>query len=227
MFLFINTQLKKIMDIVKLEHSLKSKKLPKLDSFFLSYFFCIFAKKHLNMMQNTIKTAIIVAVSENNIIGKEQNLPWRLSDDLKNFKEKTLHHAIIMGRKTFQTFPKPLPKRQHIIISRNNSAGFGEIENSQFTNSLGNAISLAKEYAQNNAQNEVFVIGGGEIYKQSLENNLIDVIYLTRVHTYTQGDTFFPEINLEKYTEISKISFLKNEKNEFDFDIIVLEKIKE
>ncbi len=177
-------------------------------------------------MQNNIKTAIIVAVSENNVIGKEQNLPWRLSDDLKNFKEKTLHHAIIMGRKTFQTFPKPLPKRQHIIISRNNLADFGEIENCQFTNSLENAISLGKEYAQNNAQNEVFVIGGGEIYKQSLAENLIDVIYLTRVHIYTQGDTFFPEIIASKYTETSKISFLKSEKNEFDFDIVVLEKIK-
>ena len=174
-------------------------------------------------MQNNIKTAIIVAVSKNNVIGKEQNLPWRLSDDLKNFKEKTLHHAIIMGRKTFQTFPKPLPKRQHIIISRNNLADFGEIENCQFTNSLENAISLGKEYAQNNAQNEVFVIGGGEIYKQSLAENLIDIIYLTRVHTHTQGDTFFPEIIASKYTETSKISFFKNEKNEFDFDIVVLE----
>ncbi len=180
-------------------------------------------------MQNTIKTAIIVAVSENNVIGKEQNLPWRLSDDLKNFKEKTLHHAIIMGRKTFETFPKPLPKRQHIIISRsilrNNLADFGEIENCQFTNSLENAISLAKEYAQNNAQNEIFVIGGGEIYKQSLDKNLIDVIYFTRVHTYTQGDTFFPEIDTSKYIETSKISFFKNEKNDFDFDIITLKRI--
>ncbi len=179
-------------------------------------------------MQNNIKTAIIVATSENSVIGKEQNLPWRLSDDLKNFKEKTLHHAIIMGRKTFQTFLKPLPKRQHIIISRNtldnNLADFGEIENCLFTNSLENAISLAKEYAQNNAQNEVFVIGGGEIYKQSLESDLIDVIYLTQVHTHTQGDTFFPEINASKYIETSKISFFKSEKNDFDFDIITLEK---
>ena len=179
-------------------------------------------------MKNTIKTAIIVAVSENNVIGKEQNLPWRLSDDLKNFKEKTLNHAIIMGRKTFQTFPKPLPKRQHIIISRNTSKeylqSFENLENCQCTDSLENAILLAKEYAQKNAQNEVFVIGGGEIYKQSLENNLIDVIYLTRVSAHVQGDTFFPEIDPEKWTETSEIVFFRNEKNDCDFDIIVLEK---
>ena len=175
------------------------------------------------MNENDIKMAIIVAASENNVIGKEQNLPWKLSDDLKNFKEKTLNHAIIMGRKTFQTFPKPLPKRQHIIISRNKKNDFENIENCQLADSLENAILLAKKYAQNNAQNEAFIIGGGEIYKQSLEKNLVDIIYLTRVHTHTQGDTFFPEINASKYIETSKISFFKNEKNEFDFDISILE----
>ncbi len=185
------------------------------------------------MTRNNMKTALIVAVSENNVIGKEQNLPWRLSDDLKNFKEKTLNHVIIMGRKTFQTFPKPLPKRQHIIISRDNTlkSNFETLENCQLSDSLENAILLAKKYAENNAQNEIFIIGGGEIYRQSLEKNLIDVLYITRVHTHTQGDTFFPEIKAENNTEnhfewieTNKISFLKTEKNEFDFDIITLKK---
>ncbi|MBP6456197.1 MAG: dihydrofolate reductase [Chitinophagaceae bacterium] len=153
--------------------------------------------------------SIIVAVSENNVIGVNNDLPWRLSNDLKFFKQKTTGHSILMGRNTFDSIGKALPNRENIIITRNKNF---EKENCIIKNSIKEAISYCRE----KNEDEIFIIGGDTIYKQSL--NLANKIYLTRVHTEIKnGTAFFPILekgNWEKQDEV--IHFKKDEKNEYD-----------
>jgi dihydrofolate reductase len=153
---------------------------------------------------------IIVAVAENNAIGKDNQLLWHLSDDLKHFKSLTSGHHIIMGRKTFESFPKPLPNRTHIVITNQNDykVPHGII----VVNSLKEALDVAKEDPQ------PFIIGGGEIYKQSL--TVVNKIELTRVHHNFEADTFFPVINTSIWKETSNLYHMKDDKNEFDYSFI-------
>ena len=165
-----------------------------------------------NNSRNTI--TLIAAASENNIIGKDNKLIWRLSDDLKHFKELTKGHFVIMGRKTFESMPKALPNRTNVIITRKTDY---KAENTIVVNSLEKALKVAEN------DNQPFVIGGGEIYKLSME--IADRIELTRVHTSIEGDTSFPEIDLEKWQEVKNEKRLKNEKNEYDFSFLRYDKI--
>lgn len=132
--------------------------------------------------------SIIVAVAENNAIGFDNHLLWHISEDLKRFKSLTLGHHIIMGRKTYESVGKPLAGRVNIIISRQENY---TIDGCLVAKSLEDALELAKQ------DSEVFIIGGGEIYKQAL--SFADKIYLTRVHAGFTGDTFFPELNLTEW----------------------------
>ena len=165
-----------------------------------------------NSLRNTV--TLIAAASENNIIGKDNKLIWRLSDDLKHFKELTKGHFVIMGRKTFESMPKALPNRTNVIITRKTDY---KAENAIVVNSLEKALKVAEN------DNQPFVIGGGEIYKLSME--IADRIELTRVHTSIEGDTSFPEIDLEKWKEVKNEKRLKNEKNEYDFSFLRYDKI--
>ena len=165
-----------------------------------------------NSSKNTV--TLIAAASENNIIGKDNKLIWRLSDDLKHFKELTKGHFVIMGRKTFESMPKALPNRTNVIITRKTDY---KVENAIVVNSLEKALKVAE------SDNQPFVIGGGEIYKLSME--IADRIELTRVHTSIEGDTSFPEIDLEKWQEVKNEKRLKNEKNEYDFSFLRYDKI--
>ena len=165
-----------------------------------------------NSSRNTV--TLIAAASENNIIGKDNKLIWRLSDDLKHFKELTKGHFVIMGRKTFESMPKALPNRTNVIITRKTDY---KAENTIVVNSLEKALKAAEN------DNQPFVIGGGEIYKLSME--IADRIELTRVHTSIEGDTSFPEIDLEKWQEVKNEKRLKNEKNEYDFSFLRYDKI--
>jgi dihydrofolate reductase len=153
---------------------------------------------------------LIVAVSENDVIGKDNDLIWHLKNDLKRFKALTSGHCIIMGRKTFESFPKPLPNRTHIVITRQQDykAPDGVI----VVNSLEAAIEKAKQDAN------PFIIGGGEIYKQGL--NLVDTIEFTRVHHSFEGDTFFPVISEIIWKEIDRIFHKKDDLHKFDFSYI-------
>src|SRR5690606_17730631 len=128
---------------------------------------------------------LIVAAGEDNAIGKDNQLIWHLSDDLKRFKTLTSGHCIIMGRKTFESFPKPLPNRTHIVISR--QANYQVPAGVILVNNIESAFDAAKSDIQ------PFVIGGGEIYKQALP--FAKKIELTRVHETFDADTFFPEID--------------------------------
>ena len=127
---------------------------------------------------------IIAAVAENNALGKDNTLVWHLPNDFKRFKQRTTGHYIIMGRKTFESFPKPLPNRTHVIITRQkNYAPEGCI----VVHSIEDAISKCPK------DEEIFIIGGGEIYNQAL--SFTDKIELTRVHSDVEADTYFPEMN--------------------------------
>lgn len=127
---------------------------------------------------------LIVAVAENNVIGKDNQLIWHISNDLKRFKRLTLHHPIIMGRKTFESFGKPLPKRKHMVISRQEKE---DTEQVFWVTSLEQAIEKAQTF-----DDEIYIIGGGSIYEQSIQ--LCDVLEITLVHKTFEGDTFFPDI---------------------------------
>lgn len=153
---------------------------------------------------------IIAAASENNALGKDNELVWHLPDDFKRFKKLTTHHHIIMGRKTFESFPNPLPNRTHIIITR--QIDYKVPEGCFVTSSLQKAMKMCPKNEEN------FIIGGGQIYKQSIE--LADKIELTRVHTTIEADTFFPEIDLSKWELVFEEFHTKNEKHKYDFTFL-------
>ncbi|HER39996.1 MAG TPA: dihydrofolate reductase, partial [Salinimicrobium catena] len=135
---------------------------------------------------------MIAAAAENNALGKDNDLVWHLPDDFKRFKQLTTGHHIIMGRKTFETFPKPLPNRTHIVITRKKDY---QKEGAIVVNSLEEALELAKDDPQ------PFIIGGGEIYELALPET--DKIELTRVHGTFEADAFFPEIDEENWELVS------------------------
>ena len=149
---------------------------------------------------------LIAAAAENNALGKNNDLIWHLPDDFKRFKALTSGHYIIMGRKTFESFPKPLPNRTHIVITRQKNYN---PEGCLIVDSLEEAIEIAPK------NEAVFIIGGGEIYKQSIA--VADKIELTRVHHHFDADTFFPEIDDKKWKLIYEEYHPKDEKHLFDF----------
>jgi dihydrofolate reductase len=154
----------------------------------------------------------VVAAAENNAIGKDNQLLWKLPTDLKHFQTITLGHTIIMGRKTFDSMGKPLPRRRNIVITRNPDL---EIDGAEVTQSLDEALNLCQD------EEEVFVIGGAEIYKAALEKT--DKIFLTRVHQNFEGDAYFPELDPKKWVETAREYHEPDEKNPIAFSFITLE----
>ena len=146
--------------------------------------------------ETNIPLAIVVAVSRNNAIGKGNELPWRISEDLKFFKSVTLGKPCIMGRKTYESIGKALPNRDNIVITRN--AQF-TAPNVTVANDLEDAIKIAEAFAIARSVAEICIIGGGEIYRQSIED--VTKLYLTKVDTIIEdADAFFPEINEADWT---------------------------
>ena len=133
-----------------------------------------------------MKLSHIVALSENRVIGIENRLPWQLPEDLKRFRALTQGHPVIMGRKTFESIGKLLPKRVNIIVTRQKNYS---VEGALIAHSLEEALRFAREAPGNE---EVFLIGGGEIFRESVE--MVEKLYLTWVHTELQGDAFYPEV---------------------------------
>lgn len=149
---------------------------------------------------------VIAAVAENNALGKENQLLWHLPDDFKRFKSLTSGHYIIMGRKTFESFPKPLPNRTHVIISR--QANY-QPEGCTVVNSLEQALEACPK------TEEVFIIGGGEIYKQSIA--VADKLDLTKVHASFEADTHFPEVDLSEWQLVFEEHHPKDERHDYAF----------
>ena len=152
--------------------------------------------------------SLLVAAAENNAIGKDNKLLWHLPKDLKFFKNITWGMVVIMGRKTYEAVDKPLPGRVNIVITTQPD---WQRENAQVAKSLDDAL---KQAAATNCK-EIFIIGGGEIYKQSMD--IADKIYITRVHATLDGDTFFPVIDESKWTLKENIDFEADDKHAYAF----------
>ena len=150
---------------------------------------------------------IIVAAAENNAIGKDNDLIWSLPNDLKRFKKLTSGHSIIMGRKTFDSFPGLLPNRKHIVISRNKNISFSD--EVTVVNNFEDAIR------ETGGDENPFIIGGGQIYKLAMD--VSDKIELTRVHEEFKADTFFPKIDEDKWELINEEFNEKDERHQFSF----------
>ena len=159
--------------------------------------------------------SLIVAIDEKRGIGKNGTLPWRLSSDLKRFREVTMGHHVIVGRKTFESIGKPLPGRQMIVVTRN--ASF-KADGCLVAGSVQSALAAAQE----RGETEAFVIGGAEIYTQMLD--AADRVYLTQVHAEVDADTFFPEIDQDAWIEKERSQHPADDKNQYAFTFRLLEK---
>ncbi|KLT71539.1 dihydrofolate reductase [Flavobacterium sp. ABG] len=149
---------------------------------------------------------MIAAVAENNALGKNNELVWHLPNDFKRFKALTTNHHIIMGRKTFESFPKPLPNRTHVVITRQENY---QPEGCIVVKSISEAIAKCPK------NEDSFIIGGGEIY--ALAMPFADVLEITRVHHSFEADTFFPDINKDEWLLVESETNLKDEKHLYDY----------
>ncbi|MDR7208247.1 dihydrofolate reductase [Flavobacterium piscis] len=149
---------------------------------------------------------IIAAVAENNALGKKNKLVWHLPNDFKRFKSLTTNHHIIMGRKTFESFPKPLPNRTHIVISRQENY---KPEGCIVVDSLEKAIAICPE------NEDSYIIGGGEIYTLGMQ--YADILEITRVHNIFEADAFFPEIPKTEWQLVESEANLKDETHLYDY----------
>ncbi|MBL3590000.1 MAG: type 3 dihydrofolate reductase [gamma proteobacterium endosymbiont of Lamellibrachia anaximandri] len=159
--------------------------------------------------------SLIWAMAENRVIGRNNQLPWHLSADLQHFKRLTLGKPIVMGRKTWESLPGLLPKRQHIVVTGNR--GY-RAEGALVVHSIDEAVAAAGD-----AQ-EIMIVGGGAFYAQMLPR--ADRLYLTLVHTEVEGDAWFPEFDLSAWREVGREDFTADEKNCFAYSFITLEREK-
>jgi len=164
-----------------------------------------------------MKISIIAAVSENNVIGKDNKLLWHLGDDLKRFKKLTSKKVIIMGQNTYESLPiKPLPNRTNIVITNDINLNYNGCV---MAISIDEAIDKAFYWSTG----EIFIIGGGSIYNQFF--NYANKLYITKVHEKFEGDTYFPEIKEDKWKLISEEKFEKDDNNDYDYSYLEYEKI--
>jgi len=162
--------------------------------------------------------SIIAAVAKNQVIGKGNDLPWRLPDDMKYFMQTTNGHHVIMGRKNYESLPqkfKPLPNRTNIVVTHQRSY---QAPGCTIVHELSDGVSLAEK----NGEKELFIIGGAEIYKLALP--VTNVLYLTELDVELDGDTFFPAWNKKEWKEVSRQHHAADEKHKFAFDFVVYKK---
>ncbi|MEL7002119.1 MAG: dihydrofolate reductase [Bacteroidota bacterium] len=165
-----------------------------------------------------MKISMIAAVAANRVIGKDNDLIWNLPDDMKFFMTKTSGHNIILGRKNYESLPKkyrPLPNRVNIIMTRNQDY---EAEGAVIVGSLTDAIHTAEE----NGEKEVFIIGGGEIYKLGLD--VADTMYITEINAEFDGDAYFPQYDQKIWKEVERIHHPKDERHDYDFDFVTYQR---
>ena len=167
----------------------------------------------MNNQNSTQEVTLIAAASENNVLGKDNQLIWHLSDDLKRFKQLTLGHAVIMGRKTFESLPKALPNRTNIVLTRRS---YYKAENAQVVQTAEAALALTKE------DPTPFIIGGGEIYNLFLP--WAHKIELTRIHKVFEGDAFFPEIDPQQWKLIASQKHPAIAERDFSFSYLTYQK---
>ena len=164
-----------------------------------------------------MKVIIVVATSLNNAIGRNNQLLWHLPADLKFFKNTTMGGPIVMGRKTFQSIGKALPGRKNVVITRDATFNADKKFDLEVVSSIDQAFENLK------SEENVYLIGGGEIYKQAM--NYVDVIYRTLVHTIIDGDVYFDEIDLTKYKLVWDEKHFADEKNKYDYTFQKFERV--
>ena len=157
--------------------------------------------------------SLIVAVSKNNVIGVDNRLLWHMPADLKHFKTTTMGSPVIMGRKTYESIGKPLPGRTNIVVTRNEDF---EADGCTVANTLQEAVDLCEK------EKEVFIIGGGEVYKQAIHT--ADRIYITRIDHLFEGDTHFPEINFSEWKLVKYEKHHADEKNQYEYSFAQYER---
>ena len=162
-----------------------------------------------------MRVSIIVAVADNGVIGRGNDLPWHLSADLKRFKSLTMGHHLLMGRRTFESIGTTLPGRQTVVISRGQPALPPGVL-------LAHSLDEAVEVARSNGDDEAFVAGGAQIYAQALP--VADRIFLTRVHARPEGDILFPAREESRWREVSREDHPADERNDHDYSFIVLKR---
>lgn len=162
----------------------------------------------------------VVALSNNNVIGVDNNLPWNLKTDLLHFKEYTTNKIIIMGRKTYESIGKPLPNRINYVVSTT----IGEIEGALVFKSTEDAIKSAMHYCDKENKNEIVIIGGGFLFKDTL--SITNKLILTRVDCDIAGDVFYPEIDFSEWKELSSEGYTKDSNNDYDFIVSAYERVK-
>lgn len=172
----------------------------------------------LTYQKQPMLVSAIVAVAKNKVIGKDNQIPWYLPADLAYFKRTTLEHHVLMGRNSFHSIGKPLPKRTNVVITRDR---FFTATGVLVAHSVEEALGIAYD----NGENEAFIIGGGAIYRESMD--LWDKLYLTEVDMMPEGDVFFPEIDPAEWREVWREAHAADEKNSCAYTFCVLEKIGE
>ncbi|BAU47868.1 dihydrofolate reductase [Sulfurifustis variabilis] len=160
------------------------------------------------------RISIIVALAENGVIGRDNRLPWHLPDDLKHFRRLTVGHPVIMGRRNYESLGRPLPDRLNIVVTR--QAGYAAASGCRVVHSLEQA------FAQADGAEEIFVIGGGDLYAQTLER--ADRLYLTRVHAGVDGDTRFPEFDVAAWHEIERVHHEADAHHAYAFSFVTLDR---
>lgn len=158
----------------------------------------------------------IAAMAENRVIAKNQKMPWHLPADLKYFKEVTWNHHVLMGRKNYEAEGKLLPGRTNVIITR--QKGY-QVPGAHVFSSIDKGI----EFAASNGENELFIIGGGQIYQQTLD--VTEKIYLTIIYKQIDGDTFFPELDMENWKTIYTRKYLADKKNPIDHTYFIYSRL--
>ncbi|WP_053219469.1 dihydrofolate reductase [Virgibacillus senegalensis] len=161
--------------------------------------------------------SLLYAMDKNRVIGYQNDLPWRLPNDLKFFKQLTTGNTIIMGRKTFASLKRPLPNRKNVIVTRDETF---HAEGCQILHSVDEII----KWNENDPETELFVIGGGEIFRQILPYT--DRMYMTLIEDSFPGDTFFPEYNEAEWKLTKKVQGEKNEKNPYDYYFLQYDRVQ-
>lgn len=155
-----------------------------------------------------MKLSIIAAVANNQVIGNKNRLIWHMPADLKFFKNKTLGHTMIMGRKTFESIGKPLPGRKTIVVTQQENY---DAKGCETAGSFKDALKLAKD------DGEVFVVGGAEIYNQAMNHYYTKTLYITRIFADFDGDTFFPEIDSNEWQIVERNDFEPDKDNKYPY----------
>lgn len=166
-----------------------------------------------------MKISLIVAMSQNRVIGRENQMPWHLPNELKYFKRMTLGKPTIMGRNTFDSLGKPLPGRPNIIVTRNPEY---DADGISVVNSVEDALDLAEQLTEHDANAEAMVIGGAQIFDVTLP--LADRLYLTEIHAVVEGDVFFPQFALDQWRLVSREEHAADAANPYAYSVMVLER---